>query len=97
MNQRDVVLFGLYALIGVLVFVTRLMTLPLEVTALVALIAAVSVPAAHRVEDIYKRRRDRQAHRKRISELVNRVNDRVTEIGLEITEQDEIIGSPRRR
>ena len=91
MNQRDVVLFGLYALIGVLVFVTRLLTLPLEATALVALIAAVSVPTAHRVEDIYKRRRDRQAHRKRISELVSRVNDRVTEIGLETTEQDEII------
>lgn len=91
MNPRDVVLFGLYAFIGVLVFVTRLLTLPLEATALVALIAAVSVPTAHRVEDIYKRRRDRQAHRKRISELVSRVNDRVTEIGLEITEQDEII------
>ncbi|WP_152529730.1 hypothetical protein [Candidatus Halobonum tyrrellensis] len=83
MNKWDIALFGLYALIGVLVFVTRLLTLPLEATALIALIAAVSVPIAHRAEDIYKRRRDRQAHRKRISELVSRVNDRISEIGLE--------------
>ncbi len=91
MNQRDVVLFAIYALIGILVFITRLLSLPLEATALMALIAAICVPTAHRVEDIYKRRRKKQAHRKRISELVGRVNDRVSEIGLEITQQDEII------
>lgn len=91
MKQRDVVLFALYALIGVLVFVTRLLTLPLEVTALIALIAAVSVPTAHRIENIYKRRRDQQAHRKRISELVSRVNECASEIGLQIVDQGEII------
>lgn len=93
MQQRDVILFALYALIGVLVFVTRLLSLPLELTALIALFAAVSIPTAHRIENIYKRRREQQAHRNRISEIVSRIDERVSEIGLQIVDQDEIIDS----
>lgn len=60
MKIRDVAFLALYAFLGLLVFVTRLFSLPLVVTAGIAVAVAISIPIAQRVESVYEERQKRK-------------------------------------
>jgi len=90
MKRRNIGFLGLYVLLGALVFATRWLTLPLELTAVIAVVTAISVPAANRLETIYEEHLERRQRENRIEELATQFVDRAAALGVQTIAEDEL-------
>lgn len=90
MRLRGIAFGLLYLAVGGIVAITRIMALSVEKTALLAAVAAVSIPAANRLEGFIDERSQKRERKALVQRLTTQFHNRVSEFGLEPADKEMI-------